>query len=376
MSRVPLLLLFAVALTAAPAQAGRFRYADPNEQGPWSVGHTIYELTDPARGDRPLRVEFWYPVDPDDAGGEPTYYDFQFFGLGLVSPYAQQDVPFSRDAYLPFVVFSHGSCGVSFQSTPLMERLASHGFYVAAPNHTGNTANECIGGDGDPFEVSAQNRPEDVSFLIDHFLARSADPDDELYARINPYAIGVAGHSFGGYTSIAMASGIEAGNIAVPRDRRVRAIVPIAPASSLFDDAELTGIDVPMLLLGGTIDDTTPIVPNTTRPWDLVGERPIYRADLIGAGHLHFANACAIGQALLDFGVPVRQVENLVPGYADTCGPDDFAIEEAQRIQSFYVTAFLKRHLLWDPRYDAFLTEAWSAANEPLVEFQRKDEVR
>jgi predicted dienelactone hydrolase len=372
-SKRSLLLFLLVVITASAAHAGRFRYADPNEQGPYAVGHALYELVDPARGDRPLRVELWHPVDPDEAFGEPTFYDFQFFGLGLVSSVAQEGVPFTRDAYLPFVVFSHGSCGVSFQSTPLMERLASHGFYVVSPNHTGNTVNECLGGNGDPFEVSAQNRPEDVSFLIDHFLARSADPEDEMYARLNPYAIGAAGHSFGGYTALAMASGIDELGVFVEPDRRVRAIVPIAPASEFFSDEELARIEVPMLLVSATLDDTTPVIPNTTRPFEFATAKPVYRADLIGAGHLHFANACAIGQALLDFGVPVRQVESLVPGYADTCGPDDFSIDEAQRIQSFYVTAFLKRHLLWDPRYDAFLQPAYAVENEPLVEYQRKD---
>jgi predicted dienelactone hydrolase len=369
------LVLFVAALAASSAHAGRYRYADPTELGPYGVGHAVFDTSDPARADRMLRVEVWYPVDPADAVGEPTFYDFQFFGLGLVSPVAIETAPLTADTYLPLVVFSHGSCGVSFQSTPLMERLASHGMVVVAPNHTGNTANECIAGTDDPFAVSAADRPADVSLLIDYFLAKSADPEDDFFAHVNPFAIGVAGHSFGGYTTIAMASGIDEPSVGlhVEPDPRVRAIAPIAPASEFFSDAELASIDIPMFLLGGTIDDTTPIEPNTTRPWNLVTGRPIYRADLIGAGHLHFANACAIGQALLDFGVPELQIGNYVPGYDVTCGPDDFSIDEAQRIESFYVTAFFKRHLLHDARYDAFLTTDYAAAHEPLVDYSRKD---
>jgi predicted dienelactone hydrolase len=372
---LPALAFLVVAFVASTADAGRPRYADPTELGPYGVGHVVFDISDPARGDRTLRVELWYPVDPEDAFGDPTFYDFQFFGLGLVSPVAIEGPKLTHDTYLPLIVFSHGSCGVSFQSTPLMEHLASHGMLVVSPNHTGNTANECLGGGADPFEVSAVDRPADVSFLIDHFLAKSMDPTDDFFASVNPFAIGVAGHSFGGYTTVAMVTGIDEPvfDLHVAPDPRVRAIAPIAPATEFFRDVELAAIDVPMFLLGGTIDDTTPIVPNTTRPWELASARPIYRADLIGAGHLHFANACAIGQALLDFGVPLPQVGNLVPGYEETCGPDDFDIEEAQRIQSFYVTAFFKRHLLHDPRYDAFLGTDWAAAHEPLVEFSRKD---
>lgn len=368
-------ILVLAAIAAPPADAARHRFADPNDLGPYGVGHTILELSDPARGDRPLRVELWYPVDPLDAVGDPTFYDFQFFGLGLVSDVAIENAQVTADTWLPLVLFSHGNCGVSFQSTPLMESLASHGMFVVSPNHTGNTANECIGGNQDPFLVSAQERPADLSFLIDHFVGRALDPEDELFARVNPFAIGVAGHSFGGYTAIAMASGIvsEPDGIAVAPDPRVRAIAPIAPASGFFSDEELASIEIPVFLLGASDDDTTPIDPNTTRPWDLVPSRPLYRADLVGAGHLHFANACAIGQALLDFGVPVNQVSNLVPGYLETCGPGAFPIDEAERITSFYVTAFFKRHLLHVSRYDPFLTEDWAETNEPAVDYLRKD---
>ena len=72
-------------------------------------------------------------------------------------------------------------------------------------------------------------------------LTRNRDPNDDFYAKINERAIGVAGHSFGGFTALAMASGFHrpANSIDVPPDRRVKAIVPIAPASSSLSDAEL-----------------------------------------------------------------------------------------------------------------------------------------
>ncbi|RIL02559.1 MAG: hypothetical protein DCC71_16310 [Proteobacteria bacterium] len=362
----------------ADTEAGRLRYAAPTDLGPFAVGHTVFEATDAARDGRTLRVEMWYPAE-ETAEGDPTFYDFQFFGLGLTSPVSIEDAPVTGFVGLPLVVFSHGNCGVSFQSTPLMEMLASHGFFVVAPNHTGNSVNECIGTSGpDPFEVSARNRPLDVSFLIDLLTARSRDPADPLYARINERQIGVAGHSFGGYTALAMASGIEDASLgdAIPPDRRVRAIAPIAPASRFFDDAELAGIAVPTLLLVGSEDSTTPVDDNVTRPWALIGASAVYRAEIVGAEHLHFANACDIAQALSDFGVSESGIARLVPGYFETCGAGAFPIADARRIANLYVTAFFKRHLLDDRRYDDFLTTGYAAANEPDVAFQRKDEPR
>jgi predicted dienelactone hydrolase len=370
------LLLLALLVAPGPgAQAGRVRYADPNGLGPYAVGHTLFEVSDPARGGRVLRTELWYPVDPEDAAGTPTFYDFQFFGLGILSEVAFEDARVSKRPFFPLVVFSHGSGGVSWQSIFLMERLASHGFVVAAPNHTGNTANDVIGNRSDTFDNIARNRPLDVSFLITHLIARSQQAGDPLYVHIDPYAIGVAGHSFGGFTALAVASGYEnaAAGTDVPADPRVRAIAPIAPASSLLSDAELASIRIPVFLLSGTLDDVTPIDDQTTRPWALVPGGPVYRADVEGATHLHFANTCDIGQELLDFGVSVSQVEKLIGGYSASCLPPAYPIEEVKRIQSFYLTAFFRRHLHADPRFEDFLTDAYAAGNEPDVIWFRRD---
>ena len=370
-----LFLVLFLLVSADRAEAGRPRYADPGALGPYGVGHSIFETNDPARNDRYLRVEVWYPVDPENADGDPTFYDFQFFGLGLTSPVAFEDAPPSREIGFPLVIFSHGSGGVSFQSTPLMETLASHGMVVVAPNHTGNTANDVLAGTTDPFYTIAENRPRDVSFLIDLMLARNLDSEDPLYLKMDPGAVGVVGHSFGGFTALAAASGyhVPSLGIDVPADKRVRAIVPIAPASGILSDADLESIHVPTLILSGTLDDTTPIDDQTTRPWAIMTTRPFYRADIVGATHLSFANGCDIATALLDFGVKEKDVAFLVPGYYDTCGPAAFPIEEVRRLENFYVTAFLKKHLWEDSRYDSFLTPDYAASHEPGVYFARKD---
>jgi predicted dienelactone hydrolase len=363
-------------LVAADAQAGRPRYADPRELGPHTVGHRLYELTDAARDDRHLRTEVWYPATPDAAEvASPTFYDFQFFGLGLTSPVALDDAPVANELGFPLIVFSHGSGGVSFQSTPLMEMLASHGFVVISPNHTGNTTNDVLGGTSTPFYVTAENRPRDVSFLIDWMLARNLDPEDEFYLKVNPDRIGVTGHSFGGFTALVAASGyhVPSRGIAVEADPRVKAIAPIAPASDLISDADLLTIDVPVMLLSATLDDTTPIETDTTRPWALLTTRPFYRVDIIDAQHLAFANACDIADALLEFGVREADVAFLVPGYYETCGPAALPIEIPRRLTNLYVTAFFKKHLLHDDRYDAFLQPEYAEANEPGIFYFRKD---
>jgi predicted dienelactone hydrolase len=371
-----LLLALAATLAAADAGAGRPRFADPNALGAYAVGHTLFTAVDAARGDRALPSELWYPADAEDVvGATPTRYDFQFLGLGLDSSAAFEDVPPSDDLAFPLIVFSHGNGGVSWQSTFLMERLASHGFVVVSPNHTGNTVNDVIGGTAVPFRQSAYDRPQDVSFLIDWLSARSLDPLDPFYLKINPFVAGVAGHSFGGFTTLASASGYSDPTLGpdLPPDPRVRAIAPIAPASSVLDDARLASVELPMFLLSGTLDTTTPIVPQTTRPFALVEGRPIYRADVVDAGHLHFANLCDIGAELTELGVSDDAIEQLIDGFLATCRPPALPIEDVKEIQSFYLTAFFKRHLYGDPDYDGWLTDDWAETQQPGVTWFRID---
>jgi predicted dienelactone hydrolase len=185
----------------------------------------------------------------------------------------------------------------------------------------------------------------------------------------------VTGHSFGGFSALAMAAGYEASAFGpVPRDPRVRAIVPVSGTSNFFSDEELASIRIPALFLGGTADTSVPIDPNTTRPFGLMKSKKLYRADIIGATHTHFANICDIAQVLIDINVPPETwpaigAGALVEPYEQTCIPPAFPISEAVRIQNLYTVAFFRRHLLADLRYKSFLTVAYADASEPDVNF-------
>src|SRR4030042_5060502 len=101
-------------------------------------------------------------------------------------------------------------------------------------------------------------------------LERSEDPEDPFHRRISPFAIGVVGHSFGGYPALAMAAGF--GDQVSP-DPRVRAIVPTSAVTALHTDEELASIRIPTMWIGGTLDTTVPIDPETTRAFELLSSR-------------------------------------------------------------------------------------------------------
>jgi len=331
-----------------------------------------FDAVDENRNDRTLHVDVWYPVDPDDSVEGPlTVYPLDESGLlGLKAEIAVDDLPVSAKPRRNLVVFSHGFGGTNTQSTPLMETLASHGFIVASPEHTGNTATDS----SDTHEQAAAKRVPDVSFIIDHMLARSADPEDPFFHRIQPFRIGVAGHSFGGMTALGMTAGFGG---AEP-DKRVKAIVPIsAVVEGTFSEEQLESIKIPTLLMGGTEDTSVPI-ENNDLAFNLIrGCKPVYQVDIVGANHTHFANVCAIGNFLIDFGFPMEtwhviQAEALIQPYTDTCTESAYPIEEVIAIQNLYTVSFFKRHLQNNWAYGYYLTEFYAENNEPDVVFSVK----
>jgi predicted dienelactone hydrolase len=283
---------------------------------------------------------------------------------------AHESAPVSALTARPLIVFSHGSGGIAIQSIHLMEQLASHGFVVVAPNHTGNTNADVTGGTAVSITQALLDRVPDTSFVIDHMLALAATPGDPFFGSIDAQHIGVAGHSLGGFTALAVKSGYQG----IPPDARVGAIMPIAPGASWISDAELANITVPTLFMTGTLDGLLAeeahaaglIPPGTT----------VYRADVVGATHTHFANICDIADALIAFGLgpstwPTIGAAALIDPYNVTCIPPAFSIAEATRIQNLYATAFFRRHLLGETSYDRFLVAHYAGEQEPAVLFSR-----
>jgi len=342
---LPLVLLLVLAAPVVANAHGNGTAPRPEAPGPFAVGRfTVFEV-DEGR-ERTLPVDVWYPVDPEDAAGPASAYDLLFTQLvserAFASPEASLEGPF------PLVVFSHGNNGIRFQSYFLCEQLASHGFVVAAPDHVGNTAVDLLI-PGPPFTIT--DRPLDVSFVISRMLARSLDPADPLHGRVDPTRIGVAGHSFGGFTTLAVAAGFGG----VPADPRVSAIVPISPVSTILSEAELAGILLPTLIVGGTSDTTTPVDPQSAWAYQHVSGRPLYRLDVLEAGHNSFTDICAIGEALIDAGLPPSLLGFLLGNLEEGCSPELVDVAEAHRLTNRYVVSFMQAILAGDSSYLPFL---------------------
>ncbi len=320
----------------------------PDELGPFAVGRTTFTVVDGSREDRTLTVDAWYPVDAEAAvGASPSVYDLVF--AGLPSAVALDGPPVSLDGPFPLVVFSHGNNGIRFQSFFLTETLASHGFVVVAPDHAGNTALDLLS-PGPPFET--RDRPLDISLVITWMLEKNADPADTFFETLDGDRTGVMGHSFGGFTTMAMATGFQD----VPPDPRVRVLVPISPAVGGLSDRQLESVELPELVLGGTADITVPIEPSNVRAFGLPVSVPRYRVDLLDAGHNSFTNICDFFAVLIGAGLPPNLLEFILGSADEGCGPELIPVDEAHRVTNLYAIAFLQSNLASDSRYDRYLT--------------------
>ena len=210
--------------TAAPTtelapettEAALRRLRDVISAGPYDVGVTT--ITIDTDTDRPLTLDVWFPVD--DTGDAPLNQYTLIPGVYYESPVAVAGAELVvAEGSFPLVVYSHGSGGLRYIASYYTEAIASHGYVVAAPDHTGNTAADRLLGAEADFDVTALNRPNDVVATIDAML----DPSNVgLVGSIDTESIAVTGHSFGGFTSLAVAGGYEnpIGSFVVDEPRR------------------------------------------------------------------------------------------------------------------------------------------------------------
>jgi predicted dienelactone hydrolase len=389
--------------TSSPTGAAAY-----GAHGPFAVGYRRLEAPAPAGG-APLVVKAWHPAQNAARADETITYDvaLKFQGWEALSPavahghaLAGAPVDGSGGPY-PIVLFSHGFALAPEWYATLVERYASHGFVVLAPEH----------GESDWFAAANAtfDRPRDVARTLDLAAALAAPASalagGELAGRLDLSRVAVVGHSYGGYTALAAAGAridlppfearcaglsaddpkqflcapfvgrggdmaARAGLPAVPTglwpsmgDARVKAIVSMAGDAYLFGAAGLASVTVPVLALGGTEDFGT--------PWDW-GAKPTYEhtgsarkalAAFEGAGHMIAANPCS--DLPFTGGLPDEH-------RALICEDGAWERLRALELIAHLSTAFLRDVLVDDPRARAAL--APGAVRFPGIGFQ--DSVR
>jgi hypothetical protein len=112
-----------------------------------------------------------------------------------------------RTGKTPVVILSHGLASRPEDFEAVAQHLASYGYVVAIPQHPGSDTQRkqalFNGLSGDVFDLDEFiDRPKDISAVIDELERRN---QTEFDRRLDLENVRVAGHSFGGYTSLAVA---------------------------------------------------------------------------------------------------------------------------------------------------------------------------
>jgi predicted dienelactone hydrolase len=159
---------------------------DPFSRGRFPVGVRTIEANDKLRN-RMFPIEIWYPAASQHAGQE------------------MRDAAANPGEY-PLILFSHHSRGHRRSATFLCTHLASHGYVVAALDHSEVVAAELRHKDGETaedraaiIEAAIASRVPDIRFLLDRVLESAWDPSASCEAT----HIAIVGHSFGGWTALA-----------------------------------------------------------------------------------------------------------------------------------------------------------------------------
>jgi predicted dienelactone hydrolase len=324
--------------TTAPTLA-EFEYL---ARGAFEVGVATFTVDDGS--DRPLTVDAWFPLTEGTTGDAQQYTLLP--GVYYESPSAiAADTSALADGPFPLVVYSHGSGGQRWIHSDYTEFIASHGYVVVAPDHTGNTLIERFSGAEIDFDLVAFQRPTDVTAVLD--AALGTDPAEPLGVALKGALtddVLVTGHSFGGFTSYATVSGVTTAAGTYPPDGRVDAIITLAPAAGpqLLSDELLAQVDVPHLVMVGDSDDTTPIDPNVERPWALTTGSPNYRVELAAAEHESFTDLCAYGEFLPQLEAVPEFVITAIDGFSGTsCAPTVMPLHRTQDITNTFAIRFL-----------------------------------
>ena len=203
--------------------------------------------------------------------------------------------------------------------------MAAAGYIVAAPDHAGDSWRDSR------FSGTAANwrrRPRQLSAVLDRLLG-----DPEFGARIDRRRIGAIGHSAGGYSVLALIGGRADPRLLVRHctrnrdkdpdfcaygrqdgpvvgllpdftDRRIRAVVAVAPVGAIFGNGAFAGVTAPAQIHRLGADRVL------RRPWheDNIVKLMGSRARLIvhPKAH-HFAFIAPFPAALVDeVGAPAR----------------------------------------------------------------------
>ncbi len=276
-------LIFCFALVSlligAPVFAGGYSAAP----GPFAVGTLEQVWHDDARN-RDIPVRIYFPRDTGDKTS-PAF---------------------------PVIIFSHGLGGSREGYAYLGEHWASCGYISVHLQHRGSDKDVLRRlrplkalREAAANPANAINRPLDVTFAIDRLTALNGDDAFPLHGKLDLARLGVAGHSFGAFTTMAIADAHlpVLGTEKSYADPRVKAAIAMSTPTTQDTDEAFDDIHIPVFHMTGTKDESPgrkrndeadPVIGNTSaaerlRPFRHTRHAPAYLLVFEGGDHMVFS---------------------------------------------------------------------------------------
>jgi predicted dienelactone hydrolase len=307
-----------------PQQKSQTGTYDPFVRGRFPVGVRTIQALDQARN-RLFSCEIWYPAAAQHAGQDVALERQDLFtlpaGNTLRRQMAVRNAAAEPGTY-PLIIFSHHSGGHRRAASFLCTHLSSHGYVVAALDHSEVVAAELARPEGETSEQRAArwetviaSRVPDTVFLLNQLLGSAAWKSE---AKLDPQRVAIVGHSFGGWTALAVTEA----------ERRIRAVVALAPGGSSQPRPGILpvklnfawGRDVPTLYLVAENDVALPLAGM----YEIFERTPATKQMIIlrRADHMHFMdNVEEMHEAVrtMPFSAELAQMQKEMLPIAELC---------------------------------------------------------
>lgn len=217
---------------------------------------------------------------------------------------------------LPIVLFSHGLGGSRDGYEYLGRHWAGCGYVSVHLQHAGSDSavwkNQPQAERGSALQkaggalASSVNRPLDVSFVIDELEPLNGSDSFVLHGRLDLKHIGISGHSFGGWTTLAVAgqtfiTPLQKSNLGDPRViAGIQMSAPVNRNRSTLDESYGT-ITIPLMHLTGT-KDFVALFPDTKAedrrlPFDHMPHSETCFVNFKDGDHMVFAGAPRLSES-------------------------------------------------------------------------------
>jgi predicted dienelactone hydrolase len=362
------------------------KLASTFEQLKQDTNQAIASISQQAASSGTSKPEINFTQQPDLT--QSGTFTFQKQTLSLVNQKSDRtlNVDFYRpvvqqNVSVPLIVISPGFGADKSNFSYLGEHLASYGFAVAILNHPGsdrqNLQNFLAGTTRELVEAEELiNRPQDITYLLDE-LQRQEQSNPSSLGTLNLEQVGVIGHSLGAYAGLTLAGAkpnIKGLQQHCPGDRttisfdwfnpsqqlqclasqlsshenyqlsdnRIKAIFAINPiGSSIFGEAELNKLQIPVAFVAGSNDIIAPPLLEQIEPFSWLGSHDKYLLLINQGSHTYDSS---------------NTFSRLVSSTSDESFNPHLAREYFQAMS----LAFMKTHLVNSPQYRSFLSNDYA----------------